>query len=843
MAPRTRSNTPLAMLKTAAEKLFLTPDQVDEHLAELEGYFNLSGLGIQVSLYDVEHQWGNCAGKEALSGKIHDTGAKILIYLSNESDITDFEIQQALHSLLEAFQLVWSKEYRNQHGGLSLKASGAEDIFLASIRNISETRGPSNFSVIYADLDHFKAINDKCSHEEGNKALRKVYAEMHKLARTLGGFAFFDGGDEFILVFPTDDILKISSGMWRLLKSIRAEKYGSEDLQIGLTAGVAIRTGAEIFNNFQNVKNFCESLTKNADASKTKKRGTISFEMRPLNLSANYENLVAPSSFYKLGISLSRCRQSTNYPFEDERLNLITHQIIDHSLQASPATTVNDAVSEITNWFGSVLTDEFLESSLLYATNSYETISKHAVSIAVAHGLASALARKNSNEHEKISIRWNRDASQVAVTYNGEKFWGDEISDAEEITYGSPIETPPNLNKISLFAGVQIGFDEKPRTPGGNRLPSDFLVDHVRVDVRPKTGGGLPDFWQVALAQVVSCLGDSENIVKVLIWGDDIYNSETYKRLSCPQSWSIDEIAHLTGLDSEKIRRVGESILDKITVTDSPDDLLDEIYRGYQSVTEFNSIELNQEGELSEPLPRPMATTTPLSQSEGAVCTTAALAYPIIIDTLRKSREIRSSKDDAEQEQRELIAFKLKLTNPLANTVPAYLKKQTSELEDYAQRVLLDPNGIIRTSLEESNQVSAFINHLFSYVSHKTKTRSTRRACMVVPHIPTDENTPKPWGLISVWATPRYTENGTTYIDFVFVWRTVEAFIGLPYSLYGSIRLAEDLVNQIREKFKALDGKANIGLGELNYIALSLHIGSDQYHSRVAKQIVDLASE
>lgn len=842
MAPRTKSNTPLAKLKAAAEKLFLTPDQVDEHLSELEGHFSLSGLGIQVSLHDVKHEWGNCAGRDALSGKINDTGAKTVIYLSNESDITDFETQQALHSLLEAFQMVWSKEYRNQHGGLSLKASGAEDIFLASIRNISEARGPSNFSVIYADLDHFKAVNDKCSHEEGNKALRKVYAEMHKLARTLGGFAFFDGGDEFILVFPTDDILKISSGMWRLLKSIRAEKYGGE-LQIGLTAGVAIRSGAEIFNNFQNVKNFCESLTKNADASKTKKRGTISFEMRPSKPAANAEKSVTPSSFYKLGISLSRCRQSTNDPFEDERLNLITHQIIDYSLQTSPTITVNDAVSEITNWFGSTLTNELLESSLLHATNSYATISKHAVSVAVAHGLASALARKNSNEIESISIKWSSDASQVAVMHNGEKFWGDDISDPEEITYGPPIRTPLNLDKISLFAGVQIGFDEKPKTPGGNRLPSDFLVDHVRVDVRPKTGGGLPDFWQVALAQVVSCLGGSENIVKVLIWGDDIYDSETYKRLSNPLSWSIDEIAHLTGLDSEKIRHVGDSILSKIAVTVSPEDLLNEIYLGYQSVTEFISIELNQEGELGEPLPRPMATTTPLSQSEGAVCTTAALAYPIIIDTLRKSREIRSSKDDAEQEQRELIAFKLKLTNPLVNPVPAYLKKQASELEDYARRVLLDPEGIIRISLEESNQVSAFINHLFSYVSHKTKTRSTRRACMVVPHVPTDENTPKPWGLISVWATPRYTENGTTYIDFAFVWRTVEAFIGLPYSLYGSIRLAEDLVNQIREKFKALGGTANISLGELNYIALSLHIGGDQYHSRVAKQIVDLASE
>lgn len=843
MAARIRSNSPLAKLKSEADELLLSPDDVDTHLKAMESFFALSGLGIKVSHQETVHEWGNCDGREAVSGKLGDNGANVSIYLSNDSDFTKFELQQALHSLLEAFKIAWAKEYRNEHGGLTLKASGAEDSLLASIRHRCENLVPKNFCVIYIDVDHFKPINDQCGHAEGDKALRVVYAEMHKLARNLKGYAFFDGGDEFILVFPTEDVLEISSGLWKLLKAIRAKKFGKEELQISFTAGVVIRSGAEISSNFQKIKSTCESLTKKGVEEKIKRRGTISFETSHSSTLPQNEKEVTLESFYKLGVSLSRCRQPNNHPFKDERLNLIIDQVIEHYESYRADVNADSAVSAITAWFGSSLTSSVLESNLLHAVNTYETISKHSIAVAVAHGLAGALARQEVSSGDVITIRWSNDASQAMVAHNGRKFWGDDLPDMNEILYGPPVKKT-GLESTGLFAGVQIGFDEKPKTPGGNRLPADFLVDQVRVDVRPQSGGGLPDFWQVALAQIVSCLGkDTNNIIKVLIWGEDVSLSETYIRLSNPESWSNDEIAHLTGLDSEKIRSVGTSIKNKIIVTSSASEMLDEIYDGYQGTVEFLPSEISESGEKNDALPRPMATTTPLSQSEGAVCTTAAMAYPIIIDTLRKSQDIRLSTDDAEQEQRELIAFKLKLTSPLTNPIPHYLKKQEAELDVYAKKVLLDVGGLIRSSLEETNQVSAFVQHLSTYVGHKTKTRSTRRACMVVQHIPKDDNTPKPWGLISVWATPRYSDSGATYLDYVFVWRTVEAFIGLPYSLYGSIKLAEQLVNQICEQISKQEGNSNIYLGELNYIALSLHIGSDEFHSRVAKHIVDLASD
>lgn len=855
MSLRSNNNTFFKKYRLEAEKYLFSPSATEAFLRQTETDLGLTGLGVSVSLPDVAHRWGDCNGKQALSGKIADANASVIVYLSQDSDCTGVEVQQNLHALLETFKLMWVNECRNDHGGLNLKASGTEDLFLTAIRNMSDPSTPCMYSIAYIDLDNFKPINDLCNHDTGNKALRKVYAEMHNLVRDLNGFAFFDGGDEFILVFPHTNRLEICSGIWSLLKKIQSERYGDRNLSIGFSAGIVIREDIEILTDFQKIKNDCENLTKNKDAAKTKRRGMVSFEQEAKN-SLPQEKKISVEKLYKLGISLSRCMNYTNHPFKDERLNLIADQAYDFYLNPTENSSINIKVKEIIDWFGSELISDVLESSILHSVESYSTISKHAVTIAVAHGLARALIATNNKQFkrspktkksiDKITLHWgSTNGKKVQVRLNGSVFWGDDLpSKVKDIEYGSPINITTEVQNTGLFAGVQIGFDNKALTPGGNELPNIFLADHVKVDMRPKTGGGLPDFWQVAIAQVVSCLGKLD--VNVLVWGDAASSSETYKKLIEPTTWAIDEIAHLTGLTSDVIRHVSEKIKDKVIIVKSSDHMLDQIYNSYQEIIQFTSQGIDQNTGLNDPLPRPMAATTPLPQSEGVVCTTAAIAYPIIIDTLRKSQDLRNSKDDAGESQKELIAFKLKLTTPLTNPIPRYLEKQKEELNSYAENVLLNDKGVIRKYLEKTNQREAFVKHLAKYVGD-TKKRSTRRACMVVPHEPDpsaeDFPSPRPWGLISVWATPRYTENGIC-LDFAFVWRTVEAFIGLPYSLYGSIRLAEQMLEQVRNEISTKSRKPSvIILGELNYIALSLHLGGDQFHSRVAKQIVDLASD
>jgi hypothetical protein len=97
-------------------------------------------------------------------------------------------------------------------------------------------------------------------------------------------------------------------------------------------------------------------------------------------------------------------------------------------------------------------------------------------------------------------------------------------------------------------------------------------------------------------------------------------------------------------------------------------------------------------------------------------------------------------------------------------------------------------------------------------------------------------------GLVSVWAAPRHSA-GICSIEFSFVWRTVEALVGLPYSLYGSIKLVDQVIDAVKSQLQSQNGTSpRINAGRLTYLALSLHMRVDEFHKRIAKRIADAAS-
>ena len=56
-------------------------------------------------------------------------------------------------------------------------------------------------SVVFVDLDHFKRVNDECSHAVGDEVLKRV-AEILTEAVGDNGFVARMGGEEFLLVIP-----------------------------------------------------------------------------------------------------------------------------------------------------------------------------------------------------------------------------------------------------------------------------------------------------------------------------------------------------------------------------------------------------------------------------------------------------------------------------------------------------------------------------------------------------------------------------------------------------------------------------------------------------------------
>ena len=88
------------------------------------------------------------------------------------------------------------------------------------------TRYRTEFSVILADIDHFKAVNDQLGHQVGDKVLTKI-AEIIRSSVRATDLAGRWGGEEFVIISPGTDI----DGGFSL-----AEKIGQKTASFGVTA-------------------------------------------------------------------------------------------------------------------------------------------------------------------------------------------------------------------------------------------------------------------------------------------------------------------------------------------------------------------------------------------------------------------------------------------------------------------------------------------------------------------------------------------------------------------------------------------------------------------------------
>ena len=94
------------------------------------------------------------------------------------------------------------------------------------------------FSVILADIDHFKAVNDQLGHQAGDEVLNKI-AEIIRSSVRATDLAGRWGGEEFVIISPETDI----GGSFSLAEKIRTRlesadlgKIGHRTASFGVTA-------------------------------------------------------------------------------------------------------------------------------------------------------------------------------------------------------------------------------------------------------------------------------------------------------------------------------------------------------------------------------------------------------------------------------------------------------------------------------------------------------------------------------------------------------------------------------------------------------------------------------
>lgn len=103
-------------------------------------------------------------------------------------------------------------------------------------------RESNPLTIIMADIDHFKKINDSWGHQAGDAVLREVTRRMRAVLRSYDSLGRY-GGEEFLVIAPGCDessALKLAEKLRAIVKdSLVATSWGN--ISVTLSLGVACR--------------------------------------------------------------------------------------------------------------------------------------------------------------------------------------------------------------------------------------------------------------------------------------------------------------------------------------------------------------------------------------------------------------------------------------------------------------------------------------------------------------------------------------------------------------------------------------------------------------------------
>ncbi len=96
------------------------------------------------------------------------------------------------------------------------------------------------FSIIFCDIDRFKAINDIYGHQIGDSILKEFAQCIMAHIRKDVDILFRYGGDEFLIILPETDIKGAYSLAERLRKTVHQETFMANGKQIHITSSFGV---------------------------------------------------------------------------------------------------------------------------------------------------------------------------------------------------------------------------------------------------------------------------------------------------------------------------------------------------------------------------------------------------------------------------------------------------------------------------------------------------------------------------------------------------------------------------------------------------------------------------
>jgi len=745
----------------------------------------------------------------------------------SHSDPTPEVTQNEIHSVAVFF---WKADLRDTFGLLDMKKPQASDMFAQTVEGLG--RHAEFVAIGVCDLDGFGRFNED-NPEIGNQ----VIAELGRVLEEAAGndaIVLHAGGDEFMLLWPVggpSEALERSELVLHAIRTRVATKHGGVTGKIGI---VFHRSGSAP-PDFDKASADAQLLVKRKDAvhGTTRQPGRVRLQGdRDADPEPQFGDLLP------LTHSLVKTHITVAQPFQSPWLNYISQ----HASEAFPRgfSAVQASVEEAAKWIAADVRPGLCVSARPTSSGTLgdlrPVMSQVDIAMAIAHGTFRG-AHLAGRTKLALSLHHSRNfgVASLGVVGTGEIIWNSskvssrrKLWELGQVWSGKPPITTDG-RPISPVVLVQVGYVSPP-------LPRQLLASVVIVDDRPTMGGGLPDFWEASLSQVIAEMEGDPNVDAVLVAGDIAMAKHTVLHLQEFSKGGLDPefIAARLGYSPTLIRGIGDRLKGRVFIESNAHDLalrLADLTRPRRTLRP-----LVPRAAMYEPQ-RVLDAQTPDDAkpvlADGCRVKTAAEAYPLVVQVARTLSVAPDLKDQAGRPIHELLDFKVALTDPSRDPVPAYRASERDDFETYFKREFLDRHGKFGSKFQDAGQLDIVIAHVVGALTGSEGPYATRRAILVVPHSP--EPVLKPLGLVSTWIAPRMI-GGRADLHFSFVWRTVEVLVGFPYSLYGSIRFAEHLTERIKQQLGA--PAPEVRFTSLSYIAHSLHFFRDDYGERIARRIV-----
>jgi diguanylate cyclase (GGDEF)-like protein len=691
---------------------------------------------------------------------------------------------------------------------------------------------------VFCDIDNFGDLNAEITQSGGDYAMRHLSIILEKY--TKDSILIHRSGDEFIIVHFSNkehEILEILYAIRREVNALSFSYQGHNDIKFTISSGIYF-INKNMFNEsleLDDYASFAEKALKPA-GKESKNRDGISIFLE----NDGIEKKVVDIENLKVSLLNSKINILRSDSYINIWLNYISNDISKRDITKEELNDIfYNYIEEVRPVFSNKNTTCILDNVKLEYKNIF---SIHDIVIAIIQGL---YRNKKFELSEKIRFYFEDNNyvlfldDEAVITFSYQK---DIFEEDTPLDIGFELPKLPKLIDIkdnsscllSTSLLVVIGGFE-------NGIIENLFSEKVIVDIRPTTGGGLPDFWEASLSKVLTHFHTNGNLKNIFILSQlkNTYTSNYLDQLNNGKlSENIDYIAYKTGLSAKIISEVEERIKGNVySITEEQiiPNLFDLEFSESGTIDtklfNYNKSVKNRKGYLESNI---NTTKYKLNELDGCIGETLSNVYPIVIYTMNEANIHSQSKSQVFKHYKELIDFKVKLTNPSQDKLPWFYEQEEEKFQKYFEESFIKEDGLFYTSINEDNQEKVILTYLSNLLVPSKELVNSRRAIIILRNR-IENNEPDPLGLTSIRIYLTKEEN-ITKINFTFIWRTVEAIVGFPYSAYGSIRYAEEFLNKLKE---LLPQGVKIHLGDVTYIAQTLHIFQDTYSQNIAKNIID----